>query len=152
MTVLDFNTAKFIRDHEHLVKVRDLSIDWKDVTRYTYGDALTPSDRIELAEPTRQKVADIFQSFGLPPTPGTWGQLARNLGYCEQLVALTMGAPYGQSMESIMRGGETWKKGWGVRLKALVEGDLETLARLHQEADIFRLNGLREDDKPATAV
>lgn len=153
MPVLDFQTAKFIRDHEHLTDSgHDLDINWGDVTRYTHGDALTPGDRIEMGEQTRQKIEALFPAFGLPPNPETWGQLVRNLNYCQQLIALSMGASYGQSMPSIVRGAETWCSGWGPRVKALVEGDLETLAKLHREADTFRLNGLREDDKPSTAV
>jgi hypothetical protein len=153
MPVLDFQTAKFIRDHEPLANSGyDLDINWGDVTRYTQCDALKPGDRIEMGEQTRQKIATLFPAFGLPPDPKTWGQLERNLNYCQQLIALSMGAAYGQSMSSIIRGAETWKAGWGPRVKALVEGDLETLARLHREADTFRLNGLREDDKTSTAV
>lgn len=47
---------------------------------------------------------------------------------------------------------ETWKPGWRVRVKALIEGDLETQGRQHEATGIVRLNGLREDDRPASAV
>ncbi|CAJ3337730.1 hypothetical protein [Burkholderia pseudomallei] len=144
MTVLDFANAKFFRDHKHLAGP-DLSINWKDVTCYTHSESRepSPSDVIELAEPTRQRVAEIFRSFGLPEKPETWGQLTVNLEYCQALVAFLLPADYDMPDTGI-RSAEKYRAGWGVRVKALIEGDLEALARLHDVADTFRLNGLLE--------
>ena len=151
--ILDFEEAKFHRDTGKLLwGEHDVNIDWQDVTVYGATGEPQMTDAISMGEKTRQKVAKLFASFGLPAKPNTYGELLRNVEYCEILILITGGPSAGVSLDCMMGSGDIWKPGWGARIKAIVEGALEPLARLHQEADVFRLNGLRADNKRSSCV
>lgn len=152
MTVIDLSNARAVREWRKMAYGNyDFSFPEKDVTRYVTDGELRPTDPITLVPATRDKLLDLFTQFGLPHIPQTYGELARNLSYCKMLMTSLLGYP-GVPLDVGIQVAESWNPNWGPRVKALAEGNLALLTQLHDDADVFRRNGLRDDDKRSTSV
>ena len=122
----------------------DFDFAYEDVTVFYKGDAPAADDTITMGPKIRAQVAELFSRFGLATDPVTLGELAGNHDYCQ---GLSCWLPTPSQMDDPDAPGDACERcelahpGWGLRLAALMAGDVEALRRLHEEADTFASNG-----------